>query len=155
MAVPPEALAGSSAPLALVFTDAPEAMQISFTAIAVVATVNGVLIQMIMVSRIIYGMADRGRLPAGFARLPIRTQTPSVATAFVAICILGLSLFLPIARLAEWTSQIVLSVFVCVNLALIAIKRRAISADDHFSIPLLVPVCGTIISGILLVVSLF
>ncbi|MBT8166787.1 APC family permease [Falsiruegeria litorea] len=155
LAVPMEALAGSSAPLALVFADAPEAMQISFTAIAVVATVNGVLIQMIMVSRVIYGMADRGRLPTGFARLSAHTQTPSVATAFVAICILGLSLFLPIARLAEWTSQIVLSVFVCVNLALIAIKRRAEPADDHFSIPLLVPVCGSIISGILLVVSLF
>ena len=45
MAVPMEALAGSSAPLALVFADAPQAMQISFTAIAVMATVNGVLIQ--------------------------------------------------------------------------------------------------------------
>ncbi|NBT52536.1 MAG: APC family permease [Marivivens sp.] len=75
MAVPPEALAGSSAPLALVFTDAPEAMQISFTAIAVVATVNGVLIQMIMVSRIMYGMADRGRLPAGCASIDPHTNT--------------------------------------------------------------------------------
>jgi amino acid transporter len=155
MAVPMEALAGSSAPLALVFADAPEAMQISFTAIAVVATVNGVLIQMIMVSRVIYGMANRGHLPTGFARISPHTQTPSVATTFVAICILGLSLFLPIARLAEWTSQIVLCVFVCVNLALVVIKRRAQIADDHFSIPLLVPVCGTIISGILLAVSLF
>ena len=154
MAVPMEALAGSAAPLVLVFADAPEAMQLSFTAIAVVATVNGVLIQMIMVSRVIYGMADRGRLPAYFARLSVRTQTPSVATAFVAICILALSLFLPIERLAEWTSQIVLCVFVCVNLALIAIKRRAEPARDHFSTPFLVPVCGMLTSGILLVASL-
>lgn len=154
MAVPMEALAGSPAPLALVFADAPEAMQLSFTAIAIVATVNGVLIQMIMVSRVIYGMADRGRLPAYFSRLSARTQTPSVATAFVAICILTLSLFLPIERLAEWTSQIVLCVFVCVNLALVAIKRRAEPSGDHFSTPLLVPVCGMFTSGILLAASL-
>ncbi len=154
MAVPMEALAGSSAPLALVFADAPEAMQLSFTAIAVVATVNGVLIQMIMVSRVIYGMADRGRLPAYFARLSVRTQTPSVATAFVAICILALSLFLPIERLAEWTSQIVLCVFLCVNLALVAIKRRGEPSGDHFSTPLLVPVCGMFTSVVLLATSL-
>ena len=118
------------------------------------ATVNGVLIQMIMVSRVIYGMADRGRLPAFFARLSVRTRTPSVATAFVAVCILGLSLFLPIERLAEWTSQIVLSVFVSVNLALVAIKCRAEPASDHFSVPFLVPVCGTFTSIALLVTSL-
>lgn len=154
MAVPMEALAGSSAPLALVFADAPEAMKLSFSAIAVVATVNGVLIQMIMVSRVIYGMADRGRLPAYFARLSARTQTPSVATACVVVSILGLSLFLPIERLAEWTSQIVLGVFVCVNLALVAIKRRDDPAEDHFSTPLIVPICGVATSAILLTASL-
>lgn len=155
LAVPMEDLAGSAAPLALVFADAPEIMQLSFTAIAVVATVNGVLIQMIMVSRVLYGMADRGRLPAFFSRVSARTQTPSVATAFVAICILTLSLFLPIERLAEWTSQIVLGVFICVNSALIMIKRRAEPAADHFSTPLLIPICGLLTSGVLLVASVF
>jgi len=154
LSVPMEALAGSTAPLTLVFADAPDAVQLGFAAIAVVATVNGVLIQMIMVSRVIFGMADRGLLPAFFARLSVRTRTPSVATAFVALCILGLSLFLPIERLAEWTSQIVLSVFVSVNLALIAIKRRAEPASDHFSVPFLVPVFGTFTSIALLATSL-
>lgn len=154
LSVPMQALAGSSAPLTLVFADAPDTVQVSFAAIAVIATVNGVLIQMIMVSRVIYGMADRGRLPAFFARLSVRTRTPSVATAFVAFCILVLSLFLPIERLAEWTSQIVLCVFVFVNLALVAIKCRAEPASDHFSVPFLVPVCGTFTSIALLATSL-
>lgn len=139
----------------LVFANAPEGIQLGFTAIAIVATVNGVLIQMIMVSRVLYGMADRGRLPSYFARISMRNQTPTVATAFVALCILGLSLFLPIELLAEWTSQIVLSVFVCVNLALIAIKRRPAPSDDHFSVPILIPVCGLLTSIALLVTSLF
>lgn len=154
LSVPMETLAVSSAPLTLVFAGAPDAVQIGFAAIAVVATVNGVLIQMIMVSRVIYGMADRGRLPTIFARLSPRTRTPSVATAFVAVCILGLGLFLPIERLAEWTSQIVLGVFVAVNLSLVAIKRRAEPASDHFSVPVLVPVCGLLTSIALLVSSL-
>ena len=154
LSVPMQALAGSSAPLTLVFADASDTVQVSFAVIAVLATVNGVLIQMIMVSRVIYGMADRGRLPALFARLSVRTRTPSVATAFVTFCILVLSLFLPIESLAEWTSQIVLIVFVFVNLALVAIKRRAEPASEYFSVPFLVPVCGTFISIALLATSL-
>ena len=154
LSVPMQELAGSSAPLTLVFSDASDTVQVSFAVIAVLATVNGVLIQMIMVSRVIYGMADRGRLPALFARLSVRTRTPSVATAFVTFCILVLSLFLPIESLAEWTSQIVLIVFVFVNLALVAIKRRAEPAGDYFSVPFLVPVCGTFISIALLATSL-
>ena len=155
LSVPMEALTESSAPLTLVFAEAPRAVQTGFAGIAVVATVNGVLIQMIMVSRVIYGMADRGRLPAYFARVSARTQTPYVATVFVTLCILGLSLFLPIDRLAGWTSQIVLCVFICVNLALIAIKHRIKSTINHFSIPLLVPVFGMISSITLLAASLF
>ncbi|MDP5084593.1 MAG: amino acid permease [Yoonia sp.] len=154
MAVPIDLLAGSSAPLTLVFIDAPGAVQVGFAAVAVVATVNGVLIQIIMVSRVIYGMADRGSLPAVLGRLSPRTRTPSVATAAVVLGILGLSLFLPIAQLAAWTSQIVLTVFVFVNLALIAIKRRAEPAADHFYVPMIVPVMGVITSLGLLATSL-
>lgn len=154
ISVPIDELAGSTAPLALVFADAPVEIQMAFSAIAVVATVNGVLIQIIMVSRVIYGMADRGRLPSFFARLSIRNRTPSVATAFVTFCILGLSLFFPIEILAAWTSQIVLSVFVCVNLALIAIKRRTAPAGDYFTVPTFIPVCGVLTSIALLATSL-
>ncbi len=151
--VPLAMLAGSSAPLSLVFADASAQVQMAFAAIAVVATVNGVLIQMIMVSRVLYGMADQGHLPKVLARLSERTQTPVVATVLVAVGILGLSLFLPVARLAEWTSQIVLYVFVCVNLALIAIKRRGTKARDIFTVPLVVPVFGAITSLALLIAS--
>ncbi|PUB10150.1 APC family permease [Yoonia sediminilitoris] len=154
LAVPLEKLAGSAAPLTLVFANAPEAIKLGFAAIAVVATINGVLIQMIMASRVLYGMADRGGLPAIFARLSPRTRTPSVATAFVTASILGLGLFLPIEQLAAWTSQIVLCVFVCVNLSLVAIKHRSPGAGDHFHVPVAVPICGVGASIALLVIPL-
>jgi hypothetical protein len=45
-------------------------------------------------------------------------------------------------------------VFIFVNLALIAIKHRGEGANDHFSVPLLVPVCGMMTSATLLIASL-
>lgn len=154
LAVPIGALSTSNAPLTLVFSDAPDIIQTGFALVAIVATVNGVLIQIIMASRVIYGMADRGRLPAIFARLSTKSRTPSVATAFVALCIMSLSLFLPIEKLAGWTSQIVLGVFVCVNASLIAIKRRAEDRTEHFHVHILVPIFGMITSIALLATML-
>ena len=155
LAVPVETLGTSHAPLTLVFATAPSQIQLLFAALAVVATVNGVLIQMIMVSRVLYGMADQGNLPIVLARLSERTQTPTVATGLVAAGILVLSLFLPVEQLAEWTSQIVLTVFVFINVSLIAIKRRGDQRGDHFRVPILLPVFGALTSAALLVASLF
>jgi amino acid transporter len=155
LAVPVESLATSHAPLTLVFATAPSQIQLLFAALAVVATVNGVLIQMIMVSRVLYGMADQGNLPNVLARLSERTQTPTVATGLVAAGILVLSLFLPVEQLAEWTSQIVLTVFVFINMSLIAIKRQGDQKGDHFRVPILLPVFGALTSAALLVASLF
>ncbi len=155
LSVPLDALNTSNEPLALVFSNAPQFVQSSFSTIAVVATVNGVLIQMIMSSRVFYGMAARGQLPKVLARLSTNTRTPSIATGFVALSILALSLLLPIHQLAEWTSQIVLFVFVFVNASLIAIKNgKKNGQTDHFSIPIFVPILGIIASVALLSASL-
>lgn len=149
ISVPIDALAGSAAPLMLVFANAPDAVQAGFSAVAIVATMNGVLIQMIMASRVVYGLADRGQLPALLAHISPRTRTPTVATACVAATILCLSLVFPIEHLAGWTSQIVLGVFVLINLSLIRLKARAPVAGDHFRTPLFVPVLGVITSTLL------
>ena len=154
VAVPLETLAASSAPLALVFADAPARLQQGFTLIAVVATVNGVLIQMIMASRVLYGLADRGVLPAVLARVSVRTRTPVVATLAVSALILLLTLTLPIAALATWTSQVVLVVFVLVNLALIRIKQQGRAEGAHFRVPVAVPYLGLVFSLMLLATSL-
>ena len=150
IAVPLAQLATSTAPLILVFSAAPDWISQTFGVIAVVATVNGVLIQMIMASRVIYGLADRGHLPAVLGRVSVRTRTPVVATLTVVAVIILLSQTLPIEALAARTSQIVLAVFVLVNVALIRIKWRGTEAADTFRVPMVVPVLGVITS-----VSLF
>lgn len=154
IAVPLEALAGSPAPLALVFEGAPAWLSALFAAVAVVATINGVLIQIIMASRVIYGMADRGQLPAALAQISPRTRTPTVSTWLVVAMILLLTQLVPIAELASYTSQIVLAVFIFVNLALAAIKLRASEPPAVFSVPLIIPLLGALTSAGLFTVSL-
>ena len=149
VAVPIDTLANSAAPLSLVFAAAPVGVQQGFAIIAIVATINGVLIQMIMASRVLYGLADRGHLPAVLATVSHRTQTPVVATLAVVCVIILLTLALPIDALAERTSQIVLFVFVLVNVALIRLKLRRDKEKDHFKVPMLVPVFGVLTSVLL------
>ncbi|MGE3643166.1 MAG: APC family permease [Beijerinckiaceae bacterium] len=152
-AVPMDALAGSKAPLALVFENKPAWLAHLFTLVAIVATVNGILIQMIMASRVVYGLSNQGNLPAIFGYVQPRLQTPLVATLVIAAIVTVLALTTPIARLAELTSQFVLVLFVLVNAALLALKIRGPEAQgDHFRAPGWAPVAG-IISGLLLLAT--
>ncbi len=147
--VPIDVLSTSAAPLALVFSNAPEVIKQGFSAVAIVATVNGVLIQMIMASRVIYGLADRDHLPKVLAIVPKATQTPVVATLLVVAIIVLLTQTIPIGTLAERTSQIVLGVFVLVNISLILLKMQPDVAAKHFRVPLVVPILAVITSALL------
>ena len=104
---------------------------------------------MIMASRVLYGLADRGHLPTVLATVSLRTQTPIVATLVVVCVIVLLTLTLPIDALAERTSQIVLFVFVLVNVALIRLKLRRDTETNHFEVPIIVPVLGVLTSVLL------
>jgi APA family basic amino acid/polyamine antiporter len=150
VSVPIDTLSTSAAPLSLVFQAAPDSVKQAFAVIVVIATVNGVLIQMIMASRVLYGLADRGRLPAALAKISRRTNTPVIATITVALIIALLAQTLPINALAEHTSQIVLIVFVVVNAALIRLKWSARDTKGYFKVPILVPIMGVVTCVLLL-----
>ena len=152
-AVPKDTLAQARAPLAMVFQTAPASIQIGFSALAVVATMNGVLIQTIMASRVIFGLADRGQLPKVLAHISPLTHTPTWATLAVTLIILILSQTLAIDALAARTSQIVLLVFVMVNLALLRIKQQPVADTDFFRVPRFVPIAGIATSAFLLISS--
>jgi len=151
LTVPMDRLSASASPLALLFEQADARTRASFNLIAAVATINGVLIQMIMSSRVLYGLAAKGQLPERLAYVSPKTHTPVYATILVVSLILILALFLPIARLAEMTSQITLTVFSFVNLALIVFKARNKSRDeDVFTVPMAIPVIGFVTCILLL-----
>lgn len=155
LAVPLDKLTQSSAPLSLVFEDAGFTTSGFFSLIAIIATMNGVLIQVVMASRVLFGLADQGTLPAFLAKVNSKTHTPITATAIIIVVILFLAAFIPIAPLAELTSSIVLLVFTLVNLSLILIKiRKDDATEDIYQVPIWVPSAGFISSGFLLVSGL-
>ena len=154
-AVPPHELARSSAPLALVFERLTGLPLVTLSAIAVVATLNGIIVHMIMIGRVIYGLADQGNLPKVLARLNSVTHTPLLATAIGVGAILGLALAVPLAGLADLTARFTLVIFAIVNLALIRIKsRNEVAPLGAFICPRWVPFAGLVSSILLLVVDL-
>jgi len=156
LSVPIGDLAGSAAPLALVFDDAPQFLRDAFAVIAIVATINGILIQMIMASRVLYGLAKREYMPRWLAWVSPRTRTPVAATAAVVAAIAFLTQAFPIEALAARTSQMILLVFVLVNLALFRLKGRARTRSGHyFAVPEAVPLLGAFMSLGLLLTGFF
>jgi len=116
-----------------------------------VATLNGIIVQMIMASRVLYGLSVQGDLPAVLAQVSPRTRTPLIATALVVAIILILALAFPIEGLAEMTSRVTLTIFSLVNLALLRIKlREDAPPEGMFTVALWVPVVGLGLSLLLL-----
>jgi APA family basic amino acid/polyamine antiporter len=143
VAVPQEELAQSRAPLALVFERLTGASPRVMSLIAIVATLNGIIVQIIMSSRVLYGLAQQGNLPAVFGRVHSVTRTPLYATVFTTGLVLLLALLLPLHHLADLTSRITLVVFALVNVSLIRIKARTPDAPAGVYIaPTWVPWAG-------------
>ncbi|MGI9304898.1 MAG: APC family permease [Gammaproteobacteria bacterium] len=149
----PAILGKSEAPLALVYTRATGAAPIAISGISLFAIVNGVLIQIIMVARILYGMSSNGWLPSFLSRVHSRTRTPIIATLLAATITLTLALFFPLVKLAASTSFLLLTVFGVVNLALIRLKLRDPHPRGIKTYPMWVPVAGAVSSLALLSAS--
>lgn len=140
LTVPLGELATSEAPLSLVMEQ--ESHRAMLTIIAMLAGVNGAMVQIVMASRVMYGMASRGQGPRLFARIHPKTRTPLAATGVCAVVILVLALWLPLTQLAETTSTALLAVFALVNLSLWRIKGRESTPQSALNIPRVVPLAG-------------
>jgi APA family basic amino acid/polyamine antiporter len=145
LAIPVGELSRSSAPLADIFERTTGASSTVISLIAMVAVVNGALIQVIMASRVLYGLAGQGWLPAGLGRVGRRTHTPLVATAVVTLSILAFALFLPLTTLAEGAALVTLIIFAMVNAALLLVRRRDREPPRGFRAPIWAPVCGILV----------
>jgi APA family basic amino acid/polyamine antiporter len=153
--VPPAELAQSSAPLALVFERLTGLPLITMSIIAAVATLNGVVVHMIMIGRVLYGLSQAGALPRGLSRVTGEHRVPLVATLVGIAAILVLALAVPLEGLANITSALTLAVFAVVNVALITLHRSGTDPDgDYFRAPRWVPYAGLVASVLLFLVSL-
>lgn len=152
VAVPPKELATSPAPLALVFERLTGMPLKTMSLIAIVATLNGIIVHVIMIARVLYGLATQGNLPKVLTHLNARTGTPLRTTAIGVAAILALALAVPLAGLADLAARFTLVVFTIINITLIRIKAMEIAPPAQvFVCPSWVPIAGLISSiGLLL-----
>jgi amino acid transporter len=143
VAVPAAELAASKAPLALVFERLTGASPRTMSLIAVIATLNGIIVQIIMSSRVLYGLSSQGSLPAWLRDVNPLTRTPVNATLLTVAIVLALALLLPLEQLADITARITLVLFALINLALARIKGREREAPaDTYVAPRWMPWAG-------------
>ena len=141
LVVSPEKLASSGAPLAMLYKVSTGQSPVVITVISLISVINGALIQVIMASRVLYGMSRKNWLPEKIGEVNAVTHTPVIATAIITAFILFFALLFPLLSLAKITSFITLIIFMLINFALLKIKYSH-RAHDGFSVPLWVPLIG-------------
>ncbi len=155
MAVPTGKLVDSSGPLLEVVDQGPLAMSTKvFAGIALFALTNGALINLIMASRLVYGMSREGIVPEALGRVHPGRNTPYVAIVFTASLAALLVIVGDLETLADTTVLLLLFVFVCVNSAVLVLRREHVE-HEHFRAPTFVPVLGVLACVALIVQKAF
>lgn len=116
-----------------------------FSFIALFAITNTALLNYIMGSRMIYGLARQGLVPGILGKIHPKRLTPHRAILVLMVIVTCLAMAGDISQLATATSMLLLCVFVVVNGALIVLKRRPEEPRGAFEIPTFVPIGGIIV----------
>ncbi|MCG3195910.1 MAG: amino acid permease [Candidatus Omnitrophica bacterium] len=142
--VPSAELAASDKPALYLVVDkaAPWVKPQVFAFVAMFAVMNTALLNFIMGSRLVYGMAKQGLLPAFLGKVHPNRRTPHVAILILLAIVLVLVAVGSIASLAQATSLLLLGSFTVVNVALVILKRRPGEARGGFEVPAAIPALG-------------
>lgn len=144
--VPTDRLAGSSGPLLEVVQIGPLNLPTKlFSAIALFALANGALINMIMASRLVYGMSRERILPPALGRVHPTRQTPWVAIGATTALAMILIVSGDLGDLADTTVLLLLLVFTAVNIAVLVLRRDDVP-HEHFRAPTAIPAIGAVVS---------
>jgi len=119
-----------------------------FAFITMFAVANSALINMLMASRLLYGMANERVLPAPLGRVHLTRRTPWIAILFTTALAFGLIWFADLAALGGTTSLLLLCVFTVVNVAVLVLRRDRVE-HKHFRAPTAVPVLGALLCAFL------
>ncbi|QRY46204.1 APC family permease [Mycolicibacterium boenickei] len=121
--------------------------------ISMFAVSNTALINMLMASRLIYGMARQHVLPPVLGAVHPKRHTPWVAIVFTTLIAFGLIFYVSafasgdtVAILGGTTSLLLLAVFSVVNVAVLVLRRDVREEGGHFKTPTALPVIGFIAS---------
>ncbi len=148
-----DVLATAPAPLGVVMERAaPWIPAVVYTVITIFAVANTALINFVMGSRLVFGMARQGLLPKVLTRIHPTRHTPHIA-ALAIFAVASILLFLgDVTQLAAATVILLLAVFTLMNLAQIALAHRAGEPTAPIKLPTFVPILGAVICAMLLVV---
>ena len=129
-----------------------------FTIIGLFALANGALINMIMASRLTYGMSREGIVPRVFSQVLRSRQTPLNAILFTTalgliLAIVGATRSGGLGELGGTTATLLLMVFTIVNIAVLRLRTRPVD-HDHFVTPSALPAIGAVASGGLAIYTL-
>jgi amino acid transporter len=113
-----------------------------FGIITMFAVANSALINMLMASRLVYGMSREGVLPPVLGRVHKGRRTPYVAIAFTSLLAFGLITFVgAVPALGGTTALLLLGVFTIVNVAVLVLRKDKVD-HKHFRSPTVLPVLG-------------
>ena len=119
-----------------------------FAFITMFAVANSALINMLMASRLLYGMAQEDVLPRPLGIVHRGRRTPWVAIVFTTLLTFGLIYFADLEALGGTTSLLLLCVFTVVNIAVLVLRRDPVD-HKHFRAPTVIPVIGAILCAYL------
>lgn len=149
--IPVGELAASSTPLVLVVQRAAPGlpMETIMPIISMFAVANSALINMMMASRLLYGMSRQGVLPKFLSYVHARNHTPWSAIIFTTVLGLGLIVLVSssnskaISALGGTTALLLLGVFAFVNVAVLVLRKDRVE-HEHFRANTLLSCLGAV-----------
>ena len=150
--VPIGELAGNDTPLITVVETAAPGFPISAVIpfVSLFAVANSALINLMMASRLLYGMSKQAVLPPFLSKVhPVR-QTPWAAILFTAAIALVLTTYVSldpknpiVLLLGGTTSLLLLAVFAVVNVTVLVLRKNKVE-HEHFRTPTFLPFIGVL-----------
>lgn len=122
-----------------------------FPFLTVFAVVNTALMNMLMASRLLYGMARQGVLPQFLGKVHSTRRSPWIAILFSTALAIALVVYVNldtesgiVGSLGGTTALLLLCVFAVVNVSLLVLRRDKAPADA-FRSPTFIPVVGAVL----------
>ena len=148
--VAPEQLGEGETPLLQVVQQgAPNFPLWIFGFITMFAVANSALINMLMASRLVYGMSREHVLPPSLGKVHKTRRTPYVAIGFTTLLAFALITFVgEVPALGGTTALLLLCVFSVVNVAVLVLRRDRVD-HQHFRTPTILPILGAVFCAFL------
>ncbi len=148
--VSPDELSKGSAPLLkVVEAGAPNFPIAIFAWVTMFAVSNSALINMLMASRLLYGMARENVLPGALGKVLPGRRTPWVAILFTTLLAFALISFADLTALGGTTALLLLCVFTLVNVTVLVLRKKDPVDRPHFKTPIVIPVIAAILCAYL------